>query len=67
MTPQTLIRRLERAYQVCHACGTEYGTPCGYLSTMWQGDCDVCGDTAVVTEARDYCYLRRGITNLSER
>jgi hypothetical protein len=66
MTSQTLIRRLERAYQVCYACGTKYGTPRDCLSSLWEGECDVCGDTTVVTQARDYCYLRRGITNLSE-
>ncbi len=53
---------------VCNDCGRKYGAwfqgnysgPLGHLSTYHEGVCDVCQQTAEVTEARDYGYLAEG-------
>ena len=40
---------------ICHACGVKYGKVIeGHRSTIHQGVCDWCGNTAYVTEPRDY-------------
>jgi len=57
---------LEKAYQVCRDCGTKYGEYSVGCSSVWQGECDVCGETKGVTEKRDYGYLEKGIKELSK-
>ena len=59
-----LINKLNGAYQVCHECGTHYGEVRNSVSTFWNGECDVCGETKGVTEARDYGFLWKGIRDL---
>ena len=58
------VQTLLDAYQCCHDCGTEFGTPRAGASTMWVDRCDVCGEEKAVTETRDYGYLHKGIIQL---
>ena len=67
VNPKAFIKKLEQAYQCCHFCGTLYGEPSSGASTMRQGTCDVCGESAVVTETRDYGYLNKGIQNIKTK
>ena len=57
---------LEKAYTVCKDCGAKYGEYSVGCSSVWEGECDVCGETKGVTEARDYGYLEKGIAKLSK-
>jgi hypothetical protein len=57
---------LEKAYQVCKDCGKKYGEYSVGCSSVWEGECDVCGETKGVTEKRDYGYLEKGIKELSK-
>ena len=57
---------LEKAYQVCKDCGKKYGEYSVGCSSVWEGECDVCGETKPVTEKRDYGYLEKGIKELSK-
>ena len=60
-------KTLEDAYKVCKDCGSKYGDYVAGLSSVWMGECDVCGQHKPVTEARDYDYLRKGITELQQK
>jgi len=57
---------LENAYTVCKDCGKKYGEYSVGCSSVWEGECDVCGETKHVTEKRDYGYLEKGIAELSK-
>jgi hypothetical protein len=57
---------LENAYTVCKDCGKKYGEYSVGCSSVWEGECDVCGETKPVTEKRDYGYLEKGIAKLSK-
>lgn len=57
---------LKNAYQVCHQCGEKYGRYVVSSSSRWMGECDVCGITTGVTEARDYNYLSKGRKQILE-
>jgi hypothetical protein len=57
---------LENAYTVCKDCGKKYGEYSVGCSSVWEGECDVCGETKPVTEKRDYGYLEKGIKELSK-
>jgi hypothetical protein len=57
---------LENAYKVCKDCGKIYGEYSVGCSSVWEGECDVCGETKPVTEKRDYGYLEKGIAKLSK-
>jgi hypothetical protein len=57
---------LEKAYTVCKDCGAKYGEYSVGCSSVWEGECDVCGETKPVTEKRDYGYLEKGIAELSK-
>jgi hypothetical protein len=59
-----LKTKLRAAYQVCHSCGVKYGEVRNYASTIWNGQCDVCGKEGSVTESRDYGFLWKGIRDL---
>jgi translation initiation factor 2 beta subunit (eIF-2beta)/eIF-5 len=60
-----LLRKLENAYVVCNDCGSKYGVYSVGCSSVWEGDCDVCGESKPVTEARDYAYLITGIRKVT--
>ena len=64
MTNKKLIKKLEQAYQVCRDCGFKYGVYSVGCSSVWEGVCNVCGETKGVTETRDYGYLMTGIRKL---
>lgn len=64
MTNYQLLRKLEKAYMCCNDCGLKYGTPSTGCSSMWHGRCEICSEDTVVTEVRDYGYLRKGIHNI---
>ena len=64
MTNKKLIKKLEQAYQVCRDCGFKYGVYSVGCSSVWEGVCNVCGETKGVTETRDYGYLVTGIRKL---
>ena len=59
-----LLYKLQGAYTVCKDCGKKYGEYSVGCSSVWEGKCDVCGETKPVTEARDYGYLNKGIKEL---
>jgi translation initiation factor 2 beta subunit (eIF-2beta)/eIF-5 len=64
MTDKQLIKKLQNAYTTCSDCGNKYGIYSVGCSSMWEGKCDVCGETKPVTEARDYAYFVTGIRKL---
>ena len=45
---------------ICHDCGRKHGRgwPKGHVATFHAGTCDICGQSATVTEPRDYGHLR---------
>lgn len=64
MTNKQLIKKLEQACVVCRDCGLKYGVYSVGCSSVWEGVCNVCGETKPVTETRDYGYLVTGIRKL---
>jgi hypothetical protein len=62
-----LVSKLQGAYTVCKDCGGKYGEYSVGCSSVWEGKCDVCGETKPVTEARDYGYLNKGIELLLKK
>lgn len=52
-----LLRTLDSAYTSCEECGTKYGVSSVGCSSIWIGNCGVCGEEKPVTEARDYAYF----------
>lgn len=52
-----LLRTLDSAYTSCTDCGSKYGVYSVGSSSVWMGNCDVCGEEKPVTEARDYAYF----------
>lgn len=60
-----LIKKLKQADLCCLECGYTYGQPTAGDSSLWEGQCHVCGKTSVVTETRDYGYLAAGMRRLS--
>ena len=63
-TNKQLIKKLENACVVCRDCGLKYGVYSVGCSSVWEGVCNVCGETKGVTETRDYGYLMTGIRKL---
>jgi hypothetical protein len=59
-----ILNKLQGAYTVCKDCGSKYGEYSVGCSSVWEGKCDVCGETKPVTETRDYGYLNKGIKKL---
>ena len=45
---------------ICFPCGQAYGRggPDGHIATWHEGTCDICGQSASVTEPRDFGHLR---------
>jgi hypothetical protein len=64
MDNKQLIKKLEQACVVCRDCGLKYGVYSVGCSSVWEGVCNVCGETKPVTETRDYGYLVTGIRKL---
>jgi hypothetical protein len=64
MSNKKLIKTLRDAYQTCFDCGDKYGVYSVGCSSVWEGKCDVCGETKNVTETRDYAYFVTGIRKL---
>ena len=62
-----MIETLERASVTCGDCGAEWGVYSVGCSSVWQGICQVCGETKGVTETRDYAYFYTGIRKLKEQ
>lgn len=56
------ISTIQQPDWVCHECGTLWGAHVSptRLSTCHEGECGVCGERKIVTEARDYGYLVKG-------
>ena len=61
---KSLLKKLENAYTSCSDCGNEHGVYSVGCSSVWEGKCDVCGETKPVTESRDYAYFITGIRKL---
>ena len=59
-----LIKKLKQADLCCIECGCTYGNPTAGDSSLWEGQCHICGKTSAVTETRDYGYLAAGIRKL---
>jgi hypothetical protein len=60
----SLLERLTQADVCCRDCGSKYGKYSVGCSSVWEGTCDVCGETKPITEVRDWGYLGRGIQEL---
>jgi hypothetical protein len=60
----TTYEKLLTADVVCNDCGSKYGKYSVGCSSVWEGTCDVCGETKGVTEVRDWGYLTKGIHEL---
>ena len=61
---KALLKKLNNAYTSCSDCGSKYGVYSVGCSSVWEGKCDVCGETKPVTESRDYAYFITGIRKL---
>jgi ribosomal protein S27E len=66
MSNKKLIKKLKDAYVTCFDCGKKYGVYSVGCSSVWQGKCDVCGETKGITETRDFAYFVTGIRKLIE-
>jgi hypothetical protein len=64
MSNKKLIKKLKDAYVTCFDCGDKYGVYSVGCSSVWEGKCDVCGETKRITEARDFAYFVTGIRKL---
>jgi ribosomal protein S14 len=64
MTDKQLIKKLQNAYTTCFDCGRKYGVYSVGCSSVWEGKCDVCGETKSITESRDFAYFVTGIRKL---
>jgi hypothetical protein len=62
---QQLIKVLQNAYVCCHQCGDKYGVYSVGCSSMWEGKCDICGQTKIITETRDWAYFITGLRKLN--
>lgn len=43
---------------ICCVCGNKYGRHNVGIATFHEGNCDICGKLAAVTEPRDYGHLK---------
>lgn len=59
-----LIKKLREANVCCFKCGRIYGHVTAGCSSLWEGQCNVCGKTDIITETRDYGYLAAGVQRL---
>ena len=61
---KALLKRLETAYNTCMDCGRTYGVYSVGCSSVYTSTCDVCGETKLITETRDFAYFITGIRKL---
>ena len=61
---RALLKKLETAYNSCFECGTTYGVYSVGCSSIYEGTCNVCGETKRITETRDFAYFITGIRKL---
>ena len=61
---KALLKTLENAYNTCFDCGDKYGVYSVGCSSIYEGKCNVCGETKRITEARDFAYFITGIRKL---
>jgi hypothetical protein len=59
-----LLKKLEQAGTTCMECGQTYGVYSVGCSSVWNGNCGVCGEEKRVTESRDFAYFITGIRKL---
>jgi hypothetical protein len=59
-----LVDKMLNAEVCCRECGMKYGQYSVGCSSVWEGTCDVCGESKPVTETRDYGYLSKGISEV---
>ena len=59
-----LVDKMLNAEVCCSDCGARYGKYSVGCSSVWEGTCDVCGESKPVTETRDYGYLSKGISEV---
>jgi hypothetical protein len=64
MTNNQLLKKLKNADVTCFDCGRKYGVYSVGCSSVWEGKCDVCGETKPITETRDFGYFVTGIRKL---
>jgi hypothetical protein len=62
-----MIETLNQASVTCRDCGAKWGVYSVGCSSVWQGICQVCGETKGVTETRDYAYFYTGIHQLQQQ
>jgi len=69
MTAHPTLAQLWNAAQVCHDCGSTWGTERRSLDnvTCWHGRCHLCGLELGVSHVRHYGYLRRGLAIVEGR
>ena len=63
---EVTAQTLKNAQVVCFDCGKKYGEYHNGVSSVWEGKCNICGETKGLTEVRDFKYLMRGIKELSK-
>jgi hypothetical protein len=61
---KALLKTLENAYNTCFDCGDKYGVYSVGCSSIYEGTCNVCGETKRITETRDFAYFITGIRKL---
>jgi hypothetical protein len=61
---RALLKKLETAYNTCFDCGRKYGVYSVGCSSVYEAECDVCGETKPITETRDFGYFITGIRKL---
>ena len=54
---KALLKTLENAYNTCFDCGKKYGVYSVGCSSVYEGTCNVCGETKRITETRDFAYF----------
>jgi hypothetical protein len=67
MTDEELLYKLKNAYTTCFDCGHKNGVYSVGCSSVWEGECDVCGENKPVTESRDFAYFVTGIRQLNQK
>jgi hypothetical protein len=65
MSNKALIKKLKNAHNTCFDCGHKYGVYSVGCSSVYEGKCDVCGETKPITETRDFAYFITGIRKLT--
>ena len=63
---EVTAQTLKNAQVICFDCGKKYGEYHNGVSSVWEGKCNICGETKGLTEVRDFKYLMKGIKELSK-